>query len=658
MDAPLLLLLTNAAMAGLLAFIAWATSRTVRRQAVVHAVWLLALLKLVAPPVAPLRVLPAWDDLRLVTVSAAPTFVAIRPASVSPATEPAVLEPAPRSPGQTVAGGAPVPAERRAVPSLVTAPRFDARGPTWLALVLGALVVSVLSAWRFARFSRLLRCARPAPADLAERAAALAARIGLQRAPPVVLVPARVPPMLWPGRAGPRLLLPEGLVSGLGRVELDTLIAHELAHVRRRDHWVRLLEIAATTLFWWYPVTWWARASLRRAEERCCDEWVLRVLPSSGRAYANGLLKSLAFVAGEAAALPAVASGAGPVRDLEARLKEILMTRPSPRLAVPVRLALVSAAALGLAVFPTHAQSRAPEAGAPTVAPTDEREPVPAVAPAPRPVPAIRATAPALAPAPGAAPSPLAPVARPAPVTIAPALAAVQEPAPRPMAVSEQDEARRALEQKRRSLQAQRARLHQQQLELERQQLELEAGAEQEQLRAEAEKLRARGETDRAAFLEKQAEMTARRADIQRRQLELEAERVALEAQLEQTLQEKAARIQALERSGHRNQAEDLRRELERAQAEHETVSRKLRDEQGALEREMEQEAKRMEELSAQEQVMHLRQATRELARSLADQLESLRRSLDRLGPKRPEAEAEIGRLEKALSALQETARP
>ncbi len=67
--------------------------------------------------------------------------------------------------------------------------------------------------------------------------------------------------------------------------------------MRRRDHWVRLVEIAATALFWWYPVTWWARRALRRAEERCCDEWVLRLLPRSAEAYANGLLKSLTFVA-------------------------------------------------------------------------------------------------------------------------------------------------------------------------------------------------------------------------------------------------------------------------------------------------------------------------------------------------------------------------
>ena len=197
-----------------------------------------------------------------------------------------------------------------------------------------------------------------APPAVAARAGEIASQLGLPGAPPVRLVPAPVPPMLWPTRGGPLLLLPQQLLGRLTADERDALLAHELAHVRRRDHWVRFVEIAATALFWWYPVAWWARAALRRAEERCCDEWVLRVLPAGAGAYASGLLKSLAFVSGEADPLPIGASGAGPVHDLEARLKEILMARPLPRLAAPVRLGLAAAALAGLAVFPTHAQSR------------------------------------------------------------------------------------------------------------------------------------------------------------------------------------------------------------------------------------------------------------------------------------------------------------
>ena len=79
-------------------------------------------------------------------------------------------------------------------------------GELLVGLILGlaaALIVATLALLRIRRFQRLLAHARPAPVELADRVAELAARVGLRRAPPVLLLPARVPPMLWPGRPGP-----------------------------------------------------------------------------------------------------------------------------------------------------------------------------------------------------------------------------------------------------------------------------------------------------------------------------------------------------------------------------------------------------------------------------------------------------------------------
>ena len=387
MDDLLRLLLTNAGSAVLIALVAWVASRTTRRQAVVHGLWLLALRAAgdAADRAGASRAglarsrarLPGLDtDRRL--HSARSHRRDPRPAGGG-ATDLRDAGRARRRPTRRRRPDPSLAAPLRARRSRPRSPSTAAawRAAAWPSLAAGALAITLLTAWRFSRFGRLLACAQPAPDAVAERTAALAARLGLRRAPPVLLVPARIPPMLWPHRSGPLLLLPEGLLADLHADELDTLLAHELAHVRRRDHWVRLVEIAATALFWWYPVTWWARRALRRAEERCCDEWVLRVLPRSAEAYANGLLKSLTFVAGTPAALPSLASGVGPVEDIEARLKEILMTRPVPRLAAPIRLALAAAAALGLAVFPTHAQSSATkeEPVAPAAAPPRNRPP-------------------------------------------------------------------------------------------------------------------------------------------------------------------------------------------------------------------------------------------------------------------------------------------
>src|SRR5512143_2590630 len=57
------LVLTNAAAAAVLALLAWLVSRRSRRQALVHGLWLLAIAKLVTPPLVPLRVLPSWSSL-------------------------------------------------------------------------------------------------------------------------------------------------------------------------------------------------------------------------------------------------------------------------------------------------------------------------------------------------------------------------------------------------------------------------------------------------------------------------------------------------------------------------------------------------------------------------------------------------------------------
>ena len=123
-----------------------------------------------------------------------------------------------------------------------------------------------------------------------------------------------------------------------------TLLVHELAHLRRRDHWVRCLELIATALYWWHPLVWWTRGRLRDAEEQCCDAWVTWLLPSCGRAYAQALLETVDFLSGARRALPPVASAAGQFPVLKRRLTMILHGT-TPRRLSTAGLGLVSGAA-------------------------------------------------------------------------------------------------------------------------------------------------------------------------------------------------------------------------------------------------------------------------------------------------------------------------
>jgi beta-lactamase regulating signal transducer with metallopeptidase domain len=635
-SALLELILANALGAGLLALAAWVLSRRIRRQALMHGLWVLALVKLVTPPIVPLPLLPEWslpaaglpEGPAVVVIEAAPSKTrvplesgrAASAAGIPEATE--LLLTAEGLDGPTLDPG--LASSRIQRPPTTHKLGHENAASRWsgpdvlplvgLALLVGAFLVATLAGLRIRRFGRLLDVASPAPAALSARTSVLARRLGLGRAPPVLLLPARVPPMLWPGRGGPSLLMPADLLPELTEEERDTLLLHELAHVRRRDHWVRFLELAVTTVFWWYPVTWWIRRALRRAEERCCDEWVLRVMPASASAYAEGLIKSLDFVAGEPAPLPIGASGAaGPVRDLEARLKEILMMTPKPHLATPTRLVLAGAAALGLAVFPTQAQPTAPTDGA-LEAPAVEtdlppRPPAPVFPDAAPPAPAIADTAAPAPPAPPAATPPpvLAEPVSPAPPAEGPALAPLPSPAllapptpavasPRPVVAPrpapapapnpvvaprpapapvvlpqapEDEAAFLEIEEEHRRLAEEQARLEEKELGLAQERMAREAAAQQKHLAAEVERLRADGETEKAQRLEDQARVVAERMEVQRRQLELERARVKEQRETESLLLAKEQKLRQAEAADHQEEAEALQAEIEELEREH-----------------------------------------------------------------------------------------
>src|SRR5262249_43606919 len=140
-----------------------------------------------------------------------------------------------------------------------------------------------------------------------------------------IMLPALVPPMVWVPLAGrSHLVLPEDLWTSLEPAQQDAVLAHELAHLRRRDHWVRRLEALVCGLYWWYPVAWWARREIERAEEECCDHWVLWALPAAAAAYAETLVATAVFLAGERRLLPIGASGVGRLHPLKGRLEMIL----------------------------------------------------------------------------------------------------------------------------------------------------------------------------------------------------------------------------------------------------------------------------------------------------------------------------------------------
>jgi len=76
--------------------------------------------------------------------------------------------------------------------------------------------------------------------------------------------------MVW-GLGRAQLLWPARLLEGMPAGWQRAVLAHELAHLKRRDHWVGWLQLAAACLWWWYPLFWYVRGQLRREAELACD---------------------------------------------------------------------------------------------------------------------------------------------------------------------------------------------------------------------------------------------------------------------------------------------------------------------------------------------------------------------------------------------------
>jgi bla regulator protein BlaR1 len=372
--------LSNAVAACGLAAVAAAVGYFCRRPAVRHALWLLVLLKFVTPPLIDVPVwhaAPAEDPAAVAEAPAPPEIaVVVRPAEEEgpapfAAEEPAAPQEEPAVALDDAEPASPPPGEPRAEPA--TAPALAWRPLVAAAWLAGSALWLAVAGLRARRFASLLRYAKPAPAWLQREAGDVAVRLGLKAAPALWLVPGRVSPMLWAPGWTARLLLPAGLLDRLDGAGRRTLLAHELAHLRRGDHRVRLFELLVTSLFWWHPIVWLARRELREAEEQCCDAWVLFALPESAKPYALALVETVDFLSEAPPALPALASGVGHVHDLRRRVTMIMQGTTPRALTWGGVLGLLGLGTFLLPVAPSWAQEGQPSRSITVVADGDAK---------------------------------------------------------------------------------------------------------------------------------------------------------------------------------------------------------------------------------------------------------------------------------------------
>ncbi len=138
----------------------------------------------------------------------------------------------------------------------------------------GVVLLSLRLTIACARVERLKRATRAIDAKVVARVQWLACRFGIGR--PVRVVEStlvRVPTVV--GYLRPVILLPASVITGLAPAYLDAVLAHELAHVRRHDYLVNLLQSLVETLLFYHPAVWWCSRQIRIEREHCCDDMVV-----------------------------------------------------------------------------------------------------------------------------------------------------------------------------------------------------------------------------------------------------------------------------------------------------------------------------------------------------------------------------------------------
>ncbi|MBC7821019.1 MAG: hypothetical protein IAG10_29385, partial [Planctomycetaceae bacterium] len=354
-----------------LAVLAFLVGRLARRPALTHALWVLVLLKFVTPPLFNLPVTIEIPVAAEAPVGSADVgHVSNVPAPMSDSsplentlTVSQAVHPVKSSPSDMLPSA---PTEPRHVgreessfftSALKTCSTYWARRPDlrsallagWLA---GAALWMTWQIGRAIRFQRRVLRGAVASDEVQEQTQELAVKLGLRRSPQVLIVDAAVSPMLWGCGSRARLLFPSDLAARLDDNARATLLTHELAHFSRGDHWVRLLELIATGLFWWHPVVWWARQQIEESEEECCDACVVGQFPNAPRQYAEALLDTIDFLCESRQALPPVACGLGQAHFLRHRLTKIMRGAAPKALSQRIRFVIALIAALVLPLQP------------------------------------------------------------------------------------------------------------------------------------------------------------------------------------------------------------------------------------------------------------------------------------------------------------------
>lgn len=241
-----------------------------------------------------------------------------------------------------------------------------------LAWAIGVLALSARLAGGALLARRLTRRGRAAEPARQQELANLARRMGVRRA--VRLVESVL--VASPGTLGwlkPVVIVPASLFAGLTPWQLEAILAHELAHIRRHDFIMNLVQLVAETLLFYHPAVWWVSRTIARERELICDDLAVDAC-GDAFVYARALTR-IERMRGTGTRLALAADGG----EFYERVRRLVASPGADQSPAPRRGASVVALALAALVVAPGASALMPLAVRPEVGPHDGSRPSEAV---------------------------------------------------------------------------------------------------------------------------------------------------------------------------------------------------------------------------------------------------------------------------------------
>ena len=328
-----------------------------------YSLLLLALIKFAMPPLLAIpvgvlshidmaqfqRPMPAITSTSTIPQPAnpAPAMPPMRSISLNPTDAAKITSPAGAQNPATIQSIALATANAAAAPLAKPSPHLELAGWLLAGHLIGAILLML---WIIHQFLMLIRLSKRATelheGPVFDLYVTLADQLCFRRRPRLLILDQAIAPVAF-GALRPVVLLSRALTENLSPTELRTVLSHELAHHRRRDPLVILLQLIILVSWWFNPVLWALMRQIRKVREDCCDDLLLERALTSSDTYCDTLLRTSRELI-RFAPVGAALGFAESMHPLARRLRRImdLSLRRASRLSILGLLSVVALAAI------------------------------------------------------------------------------------------------------------------------------------------------------------------------------------------------------------------------------------------------------------------------------------------------------------------------